>query len=47
MLEHYADEPEKLAAARFLIENMPGHYSYVNTAEVGQMFDSLDEGYKL
>ncbi|MBP5362438.1 MAG: hypothetical protein J6Y71_05370, partial [Ruminococcus sp.] len=25
VLEHYKDDPEKLAAARFLIENMPGH----------------------
>ncbi len=28
VLEHYASHPEKLAAARFLIENMPAHYSY-------------------
>lgn len=28
VLTHYADSPEKLAAARYLIENMPGHYSY-------------------
>lgn len=28
VLDHYKDEPEKLRAARFLIENMPGHYSY-------------------
>ena len=28
VLEHYKDEPEKLAAAKFLIENMPAHYSY-------------------
>ena len=28
VLDHYKDDPEKLAAARFLIENMPGHYSY-------------------
>ena len=26
VLSHYAEEPEKLAAARFLIENMPYHY---------------------
>lgn len=42
VLEHYADEPEKLAAARFLIENMPGHYSYIDTAKVGRVYDSLD-----
>ncbi len=28
VLDHYKDEPEKLRAARYLIENMPGHYSY-------------------
>ena len=28
VLEHYKDDPEKLAAAKFLIENMPAHYSY-------------------
>lgn len=28
VLEHYKDESEKLRAAQFLIENMPGHYSF-------------------
>lgn len=28
VLEHYADDPEKLEAAKFLIRNMPAHYSY-------------------
>lgn len=28
VLDHYRNDPEKLAAARFLIENMPAHYSY-------------------
>ena len=32
VLDHYSDNPEKLAAARFLIENMPGHYSFADTA---------------
>ena len=27
MLEHYKDDPQKLAAAQFLIRNMPGSYS--------------------
>ena len=27
VLEHYKDHPQKLAAARFLIESMPAHYS--------------------
>lgn len=28
VLEHYKSDPEKLAAAQFLIENMPAHISY-------------------
>ncbi|MCQ2058511.1 MAG: hypothetical protein MJY71_01610 [Bacteroidaceae bacterium] len=28
VLEHYRNDAEKFAAARFIIENMPGHYSY-------------------
>ena len=28
VLEHYREEPEKLQAAQFLIENMPYHYYY-------------------
>ena len=28
VLDHYYDNPEKQAAARFLIENMPYHYGY-------------------
>ena len=28
VLSHYKDDPQKLKAAKFLIENMPGHYSY-------------------
>lgn len=28
VLVHYKSEPEKLAAAEFLIENMPAHFSY-------------------
>lgn len=28
VLAHYNGQPQKLAAARFLIENMPAHYSY-------------------
>lgn len=30
VLDHYSDNPEKEAAAKFLIANMPGHYSYDN-----------------
>ncbi|MCQ2974402.1 MAG: hypothetical protein MJ211_06275 [Bacteroidales bacterium] len=28
VLKHYENDPEKLKAAEFLIENMPAHYSY-------------------
>lgn len=28
VLDHYSTDPEKLEAARFLIENMPYHYGY-------------------
>ncbi|MDE7459243.1 MAG: hypothetical protein K2M77_10300 [Muribaculaceae bacterium] len=27
VINHYTDNPEKLAASKFLIDNMPGHYS--------------------
>ena len=38
VLNHYSDNPEKLAAARFLIENMPAHYSYAGN-EIYQYYD--------
>lgn len=38
VLEHYKDNPQKLAAAHFLIENMPAHYSYKG--------DKIDEYYR-
>ena len=31
VLEYYKDDSLKLEAARFLIRNMPGHYSYADT----------------
>lgn len=37
VLNHYRtvdNDPEKLAAAKFLISNMPGHYSYADTARI-------------
>ena len=42
VLMHYKDDPQKLAAARFLIENMPGHYSFADTMRVERFYDSLD-----
>lgn len=38
VLNHYKDNTEKLAAARFLIENMPAHYSYAGN-EIYQYYD--------
>ncbi|MGN0233729.1 MAG: hypothetical protein ACI4B5_04805 [Bacteroidaceae bacterium] len=34
VLAHYADDSLKLAAAEYLIANMPGHYSYADTDSV-------------
>lgn len=34
VLVSYANEPLKLEAAKFLIRNMPGHYSYADTTAV-------------
>ena len=36
VLDHYQNQPEKLRAARFLIANMPAHWTYV-----GKEIDSL------
>ncbi|MCR4558462.1 MAG: hypothetical protein K5685_00105 [Bacteroidales bacterium] len=38
VLAHYKNDPEKLAAAKFLIENMPYHYSY-RTNEIEKYYD--------
>lgn len=38
VLEHYADNPEKLAAAHFLIENMPAHYSYADSSAIHEYY---------
>lgn len=38
VLEHYKNDPEKLAAAKFLIENMPGHYSYLGD-DINRYYD--------
>lgn len=42
VLDHYAKNPLKLEAAKFLIENMPGHFSFVDTISVNLFYDSLD-----
>lgn len=38
VIEHYKHDTLKLAAARFLIENMPGHYSYKKTKEIDKYY---------
>ncbi len=42
VIEHYSEVPEKLEAAKFLIANMPGHYSYEDTALINQYYDEVD-----
>ena len=42
VIEYYADDPLKLSAAEFLISNMPGHYSYLDTATVNRYYDEID-----
>lgn len=38
VLDHYKDEPEKLRAAQFLFENMPGHYSYRSGSRIEEYY---------
>ena len=42
VLDHYKDDPEKLAAAKFLIENMPAHYSYSDPKIEDYYADALE-----
>ena len=42
VLEHFKDDPLKLKAAIFLIENMPGHYSFVNRDLLYRFNNALD-----
>jgi hypothetical protein len=42
VLKHYETEPLKLKAARFLIENMPGHVSYRNQAYIEKYYNEID-----
>ncbi|GHT76115.1 hypothetical protein FACS189463_0560 [Bacteroidia bacterium] len=52
ILQHYSQNPAdslKYRAALFLIENMPGHYSYKNQEVINQYYDGIDsitESYK-
>ena len=40
VLEHYKSDPEKLAAAEFLIENMPAHVSYKNGEAMRKYYEA-------
>ncbi|MDR1170236.1 MAG: hypothetical protein LBK97_05310 [Prevotellaceae bacterium] len=42
VLEHYRNDPLKYKAAVFLIENMPGHYSYADTAYMNSYYAAID-----
>lgn len=42
VLDHYCEDAEKLTAAKFLIANMPGHYSYAETHRLDVFYDALD-----
>ncbi|MCF0185030.1 MAG: discoidin domain-containing protein [Bacteroidaceae bacterium] len=42
VLEHYEGDSLKLKAARFLIENMPGHYSYADTNAIVRYSSVVD-----
>lgn len=42
VLKHYRTvdkDPEKLKAAKYLIANMPGHYSYADTAKANRFYE--------
>ncbi len=40
VLDHYKSDPEKLAAAEFLIENMPAHFSYKDSAAIHRYYEA-------
>lgn len=40
VLAHYKSDPEKLAAAEFLIENMPAHFSYKDSAAIHMYYEA-------
>jgi hypothetical protein len=42
VLLYYRNEPLKLKAAQFLIENMPGHISYRNQKYIEDYYDEID-----
>lgn len=42
VLNHYASDSVKLKAAKYLIANMRGHYSYSDTTAANLFYDALD-----
>lgn len=42
VLTHYQNSPLKSEAAKFLIRNMPGHYSFTDTTEIKPYYDAVD-----
>lgn len=42
VLDYYADDSLKLEAAKFLISNMPGHYSYADTIAIRMYAIAVD-----
>lgn len=42
VLSYYKSDSLKLEAAKFLIRNMPGHYSYADTVRVNRYYNSVD-----
>ena len=46
VLKHYRSvdkDPEKLKAAKYLIANMPGHYSYADTIKANKYYSVINE----
>lgn len=46
VLQHYTDEPLKLKSAEFLIENMVGHYSFVENKGLTAYYNEIDSLYE-
>lgn len=42
VLAHYAGDSLKLEAAKFLIRNLPGHYSYADTSDLQPYYNAVD-----
>lgn len=46
VLEHYKSDSLKYRAACFLIENMPGHFSYEESEELNRYYNEIDSVYE-